>query len=90
MTQVRILIIGLLLTVPHVSIAASSGPTRSELQGRMGHGEMVEFTVLDLNGCYAALKQIYTMNNENMDLIDCKCPGLQKDRASDLQLTLFE
>ena len=37
---------------------------RTDTEGLMGRGDTVEFTVLDLNERFAALRQIYTVNDE--------------------------
>lgn len=62
--------------------------TRAGREGLMGQGKTVSFTVLDVNARFAALKQVYTFNDEDGEPVDCECHGLKN--AAGVQLALIE
>jgi hypothetical protein len=71
--------------------AAFAGPEiRTDTQGLMGRGDTVDFTVLDVNDRFAALRQVYTIHDEAVRPIECDYPGLNGHSTAGVQLALLE
>ena len=71
--------------------AALAGPAvRKDAEGLMGSGDTVEFTVLDVNARFAALRQVYTDNDEEYRPISCRYPGLREHPKAGVELALLD
>ncbi len=56
---------------------ALAGPAvRTDSEGLMGGGNTIEFTVLDVNERFAAVRHVYTTNDEEERPEDCNYPGV--------------
>jgi hypothetical protein len=71
--------------------AALAGPAvRTDSEGLMGGGNTIEFTVLDVNERFAAVRHVYTINDEEERPEDCNYPGLGDHPTAGVQLALME
>ncbi len=72
----------------HAAIAGTA--VRTDSEGLMGSGNTVEFRVLDVNENFAALRQVYTQNDEEYRPIECRYPGLTEHPTAGVELALIE
>jgi hypothetical protein len=71
----------------HTALAEPA--VRTDSEGLVGGGNTIEFTVLDVNERFAAVRHVYTRNDEEERPEDCNYPGVDHPTAG-VQLALLE
>ena len=73
-----------------LQVAIAEPVVRTGTEGLMGGGNTVEFMVLDVNAKFAALRHVYTENDEEHRPVECRYPGLAEHPTAGVELALME